>query len=167
MPSQASPAAVRYPRGAGPGVAIENNMTAIPLGKAEIRRTGKRVALLAFGSMLTPALEAGTAFNTTVVNMRFVKPLDTELVIELAKTHDLLITIEENVVAGGAGAAVNECLAAAGAKVRVINLGLPDRFVEHGDHKTSLSECGLDAAGIRRTILRYAPVEPSVRLETA
>ncbi len=161
------PTAVRYPRGTGPGAAIEINMTAIPVGKAEIRRHGKRVALLAFGSMLAPALEAGVAFNSTVVNMRFVKPLDTELVIELAKTYDLLVTIEENVIAGGAGAAVNECLAAAGSKIRVINLGLPDRFVEHGDHKTMLAQCGLDAAGIRRTILRYAPAEPSQRLETA
>jgi 1-deoxy-D-xylulose-5-phosphate synthase len=155
---QEGPAAVRYPRGTGPGVAIESEMQAIPIGKAEVRRKGKRMAILAFGSMLAPALEAGEAFNATVVNMRFVKPLDTELVIELAKTHDLLLTVEENAVAGGAGSAVNECLAAAGLAQRAVILGLPDKFLEHGDHKEMLAQCGLDAAGIRRTILRYAPV---------
>ncbi len=109
-----TPAAVRYPRGAGPGAAVDPALLTLPIGKAEIRREGKRIALLAFGSMLAPALEAGAAFNATVVNMRFVKPLDEELVRELARNHDLLVTVEENVVAGGAGSAVNECLMAAG-----------------------------------------------------
>jgi len=161
------PAAVRYPRGSGPGVAVEPEMQTLPVGKAQIRRAGKRIALLAFGSMLTPALEAGEAFNATVVNMRFVKPLDETLVLELARSHDLLITIEENAVAGGAGGAVNECLAGAGLTTRVVNLGLPDRFIGHGDHREQLAECGLDAAGIRRTILRHISAGSSAQLESA
>ena len=162
-----APAAVRYPRGAGPGAAVDPALLTLPIGKAEVRREGKRIALLAFGSMLAPALEAGAAFNATVVNMRFVKPLDEELVRELARTHDLLVTVEENVVAGGAGSAVNECLMAAGLPTRVVNLGLPDRFIEHGDHREQLAQCGLDAAGIRRTILRHAPAETPVHRESA
>jgi 1-deoxy-D-xylulose-5-phosphate synthase len=153
------PAAVRYPRGSGVGVEVEPALDALPIGRAQIRREGQRVALLAFGTMLHPALEAGEAFNATVVNMRYIKPLDTELVLELARTHELLVTVEDNAVAGGAGSAVNECLAAAGATCRIVNLGLPDRFIEHGDHKQLLAECGLDAAGIRRAILRHAPSE--------
>jgi 1-deoxy-D-xylulose-5-phosphate synthase len=162
-----APAAVRYPRGAGPGAAVDPALLTLPIGKAEVRREGKRIALLAFGSMLAPALEAGTAFNASVVNMRFVKPLDEELVRELARTHDLLVTVEENVVAGGAGSAVNECLMAAGLPTRVVNLGLPDRFIEHGDHREQLARCGLDAAGIRRTILRFTSTETPVHRETA
>ncbi len=150
------PAAVRYPRGSGPGTPVEAAMQSLPIGKAEIRRKGSRVALLAFGSLLAPALEAGAAFNATVVNMRFVKPLDDELVRELAKEHDLLITLEENTVKGGAGSAVNECLAAANLTVRVVNLGLPDEFLGQGNREQMLAECGLDVAGIRRTILRHA-----------
>ncbi len=149
------PAAVRYPRGSGPGVATEFAMQALPIGKAEVRRKGNRVALLAFGSLLAPALDAGSAFDCTVVNMRFVKPLDEELVRELAHTHELLVTLEENAVAGGAGSAVNECLAAAGLTPHVVNLGLPDEFLGQGSREEMLAECGLDAAGIRRTILRH------------
>ena len=150
------PAAVRYPRGPGSGVPVESDMQALPLGKAEPRRKGSRIALLAFGSLLQPALEAGGAFNATVVNMRFVKPLDEGLINELARTHELLITLEENVVTGGAGSAVNEYLAAANLAVRVVNLGLPDEFLGQGSREEMLAECGLDAAGIRRTILRHA-----------
>jgi 1-deoxy-D-xylulose-5-phosphate synthase len=161
------PAAVRYPRGTGPGVAVDPALEPLPVGKAEIRRTGKRVALLAFGSMLAPALEAGEAFGATVVNMRFVKPLDEDLIQELARTHELLITVEENVVAGGAGGAVNEFLVAAGLATRVVNLGLPDRFIEHGDHRAQLARCGLDAAGIRRAILRHVATNAPAERETA
>jgi 1-deoxy-D-xylulose-5-phosphate synthase len=153
------PAAVRYPRGAGPGVATEAELDVLPIGKADVRRQGKRVALLAFGNMVAPALEAGEAFNATVVNMRFVKPLDTELVLELARTHELLITIEDNAIAGGAGSGVNECLAANGVTIRIVNLGLPDQFIEHGEPKELYAECGLDSAGIRRTILRYTSAD--------
>jgi 1-deoxy-D-xylulose-5-phosphate synthase len=148
------PAAVRYPRGTGTGVAVDPALEPLPIGKGEIRRQGKRVALLAFGGMLSPALEAGTAFGATVANMRFIKPLDEELVLELARTHELLVTVEENAIAGGAGSAVNEFLAAAGVVTRIVNLGLPDRFIEHGEPRELLSACGLDAAGIRRVILR-------------
>jgi 1-deoxy-D-xylulose-5-phosphate synthase len=151
------PAAVRYPRGTGPGVAVGTDFDTVPLGKAEVRRTGRGVALLAFDSVLAAAIEAGEAYNATVVNMRFVKPLDEALVRELAQSHSLLITIEENVIAGGAGGAVNECLAAAGLTTPVVNLGLPDEFPEHGDPRQLLGEYGLDAASIRRTILRHAP----------
>ena len=162
-----APAAVRYPRGVGPGAAVDPALQTLPIGKAEIRRTGTRIALLAFGSMLAPALEAGAAFNATVVNMRFVKPLDEDLVRELAGTHNLLVTVEENVVAGGAGSAVNECLIAAGLSTRVINLGLPDRFIEHGDHREQLAQCGLDTAGIRRAILRNVATDSPAERETA
>jgi 1-deoxy-D-xylulose-5-phosphate synthase len=161
------PAAVRYPRGTGPGVAVDPALEPLPVGKAEIRRTGKRVALLAFGSMLAPALEAGEAFGATVANMRFVKPLDEDLIRELARTHELLITVEENVVAGGAGSAVNEYLVATGLATRIVNLGLPDRFIEHGDHRAQLARCGLDAAGIRRAILRHVAVDTPAERETA
>jgi 1-deoxy-D-xylulose-5-phosphate synthase len=140
-------------------------MRALPVGKAEVRREGKSIAILAFGTMVAPALEAGAAYGATVVNMRFVKPLDEELVIELARSHGLLVTVEENVVAGGAGAAVNECLAEAGMTTPVVNLGLPDEFPEHGDSRVLLAQFGLDAAGIRRTILQYLPQGVTVRAD--
>jgi 1-deoxy-D-xylulose-5-phosphate synthase len=146
------PAAVRYPRGAGPGVEVAKPMHALPVGRGEIRREGKRVAILAFGAMLAPALEAGAELNATVANMRFVKPLDRELVFRLATHHDLVVTIEENVAAGGAGAAVAEALAADGVTVPMLILGLPDRFVEHGDPQLLLTECGLDGAAIVRAV---------------
>ena len=147
-----TPSAVRYPRGTGPGVAVRAEMAALPVGKGEVRREGKRVAILAFGSMVKPAQDAGAELNATVVNMRFVKPLDRELVFRLATTHELVVTVEENVVAGGAGSAVEEAIAADGLAVPVVKLGLPDRFVEHGDHAQLLAECGLDAAGIAGAI---------------
>ncbi len=148
------PAAVRYPRGPGPSGAVERTLQPIPIGEAELCRRGKTVALLAFGSMRAPALEAAAATDATVVNMRFVKPLDTRLLNEIAASHPLLVTIEENAVTGGAGSAVNEYLTAIGYPGRVVNLGLPDRFVEHGEPREILAEYGLDAAGIRRVILR-------------
>src|SRR5258706_2744887 len=147
-----TPTAVRYPRGIGPGVEVVKEMTALPVGKAEVRREGKRVAILAFGSMLTPALAAGNELNATVANMRFVKPVDHELAYRLATTHDLVVTIEENVVAGGAGAGVAEALAADGISVPLLHLGLPDAFVEHGDAQLLLADCGLDFQGIVRAI---------------
>ncbi len=149
------PAAVRYPRGSGPGAAVEAGMRALPIGRAEVRRRGERVALLAFGDRLAPALEAGAAFGATVVNMRFVKPLDEALIGELARAHELLITIEDNAAAGGAGSAVGECLLRAGIAIPLVQLGLPDRFIEHGESGELLADCGLDAAGIRRAILRH------------
>ncbi|MBV6476272.1 MAG: 1-deoxy-D-xylulose-5-phosphate synthase [Rhodocyclaceae bacterium] len=148
------PSAVRYPRGHGPGVAPEQALTPLPLGKGEIRRTGVRVALLAFGSLLAPALEAGDILNATVANMRFVKPLDHALVRELAFGHDLLVTIEENSVIGGAGAEVARSLEEQGLNTRLARLGLPDRFTEHGDSTVLLAQLGLDAASIAESIKR-------------
>jgi 1-deoxy-D-xylulose-5-phosphate synthase len=142
------PASVRYPRGKGPGVTVNKTMAALPLGKAEVRHQGGRIAILAWGSMVTPALEVGKQMGATVVNMRFVKPIDTELVLELAKSHDVLITVEENVLAGGAGSAVNDLLQAQQILMPVLNIGLPDSFVEQGTREELLSLCGLDVQGI-------------------
>jgi 1-deoxy-D-xylulose-5-phosphate synthase len=149
--------AVRYPRGVGPGVEIQQQMTALPWGKAEVRRRGgqkpgRRIAILAFGSMVAPALVAGAELDATVVNMRFVKPLDLELLFELAVNCDLLVTVEENVIGGGAGSACAESLAAAAIEVPVLMLGLPDRFIDHGDPSRLLALEGLDATGIRKSI---------------
>ncbi|MDQ3028245.1 MAG: 1-deoxy-D-xylulose-5-phosphate synthase [Pseudomonadota bacterium] len=146
------PSAVRYPRGAGPGVELRKEMKALAVGRGEVRREGKRVAILAFGSMLAPALEAGEALNATVANMRFVKPIDRELAFKLATTHDVIVTVEESVIAGGAGSAVAEALAADGLAVAILMLGLPDAFVEHGDPQQLIADCGLDAAGIVRAV---------------
>ncbi len=142
------PASVRYPRGKGPGVAVNKTMTALPLGKAEVRHQGSRIAILAWGSMVTPALEAGKQLGATVVNMRFVKPIDEQLILELAKSHEVLVTVEENVLAGGAGSAVNDFLQAQHILMPVLNIGLPDSFVEQGTREELLSLCGLDVQGI-------------------
>jgi 1-deoxy-D-xylulose-5-phosphate synthase len=160
-----TPAAVRYPRGSGPGVAIEPALSTIALGKGEIRREGKRrarrVAILAFGSMLHPALAAAESLDATVANMRFVKPLDVDLVLSLAREHEALVTVEENVIAGGAGSAVAEALAAAGVVVPILHLGLPDAFPEHGDPALLLGETGLDAKGIAAAVeARFATRKP-------
>jgi 1-deoxy-D-xylulose-5-phosphate synthase len=146
------PAAVRYPRGCGPGIATQREMKALPLGKGEIRREGKKVAILAFGSMLQPALAAAEKLDATVANMRFVKPLDTALVYQLAASHDLLVTVEENAVMGGAGAAVMEALQSANVTISTLVMGLPDTFIEHGSPEKMLAECGLDADGIAAAI---------------
>ena len=152
------PVAVRYPRGSGPGVPVVAAMTALPVGRAEVRRESARrhhrIAILAFGSMLQPALTAGEALDATVVNMRFVKPLDVDLLVRLASQHSAFITVEENVVAGGAGSAVSEALIAAGTTVPILHLGLPDRFPDHGDPAEILRECGLDGDGIAAAIQR-------------
>ena len=146
------PASVRYPRGKGPGVAVIKAMTALPLGKAEIRHHGSRIAILAWGSMVTPALVAGKQLGATVVNMRFVKPLDEGLLLELAKSHDHFITVEENVLSGGAGSAVNNFLQAQRILMPVLNIGLPDRFIEQGTREELLAICGLDSQGITAQI---------------
>jgi 1-deoxy-D-xylulose-5-phosphate synthase len=144
------PSAVRYPRGAGMGVAPSKEMSALPVGKAEVRRQGKGVAILAFGAMLKPALAAGEALDATVVNMRFVKPLDTALLERIAAEHHLIVTVEEHQVMAGAGSAV--CEALAGTDRKLLLLGLPDRFVDHGDPAKLLSSLGLDAQGIESSI---------------
>ena len=152
-----SPAAVRYPRGSGPGVEVRKDMAALPVGKAELRREGRRVAILAFGSMLRPALEAAAGLDATVANMRFVKPLDTEMLRQLAQAHELLVTVEEHAAMGGAGSAVCEALAALGIERQVLLLGLPDRFIDHGDPAKLLASVGLDAEGIRKAIQNAIP----------
>ncbi len=143
-----TPTAVRYPRGYGSGVAPRKEMQALSLGKGEVRRTGSGVAILSFGSMLGPALVAADSLNATVANMRFVKPLDTELVLHLGREHALLVTIEENTIQGGAGSAVAECLQQHGMTNALLQLGLPDRFLEQGETEKMLAACGLDATGI-------------------
>jgi 1-deoxy-D-xylulose-5-phosphate synthase len=152
-----TPSAVRYPRGTGPGVKIDAALEPLPVGKGEIRRQGRKIAILAFGSMLGPALEAGDALNATVANMRFVKPLDEELARTLAQEHDLLVTVEENTIQGGAGSAVAECLQRHGLYPAMLHLGLPDEFVEQGEHAQLLAACDLDAAGIMAAIRRTIP----------
>jgi 1-deoxy-D-xylulose-5-phosphate synthase len=158
------PAAVRYPRGGGLGVPVEKEMRALPIGKGEVRREGRRVAILAFGTVLKPALEVGEELDATVANMRFVKPLDDELVAQLARSHALLVTVEDNVVMGGAGSAVAESLAAQGIVAAVLQLGLPDRFIDHGDQNQLLALAGLNKDGILASIrARLAQLAPHVR----
>ena len=152
-----TPSAVRYPRGTGPGVKVQKEMLALPIGKGEIRRQGKKIALLAFGSMLTPCLAAAEELNATVVNMRFVKPLDDDLVASLAASHDLLVTVEENTVMGGAGGAVTESLNSQRICVKVLQLGLPDVFIDQGDHAQMLADCGLDKNGIIQSVRSILP----------
>ncbi|MGE5793700.1 MAG: 1-deoxy-D-xylulose-5-phosphate synthase [Bacteroidota bacterium] len=154
-----APAAVRYPRGSGPGVAVEKEMRALPIGKAEVRREGRRVAILAFGTVLKAALEAGEELDATVVNMRFVKPLDDALVQSLARSHALLVTVEDNVVMGGAGSAVAESVAAAGLAVPMLHLGLPDHFIDHGDQNQLLAAAGLSKDGILASIRKRLSAE--------
>jgi 1-deoxy-D-xylulose-5-phosphate synthase len=150
------PAAVRYPRGTGPGVPVQKALSTLPLGKADVLREGHSIAVLAFGSMVQPALEAGERLGATVVNMRFVKPLDDELVTRLAADHALIVTVEENAVMGGAGSAVAECLAAHDSSPSIIHIGLPDRFVEQGSRNELLEACGLTAEGILRRIADHS-----------
>jgi 1-deoxy-D-xylulose-5-phosphate synthase len=157
------PAAVRYPRGAGTGAAIEPTLDTLPIGKAEVRRRGARLALLAFGAMVPAAEGVGAELGATVANMRFVKPLDRELVLELARTHEGFVTLEDNAVQGGAGSAVAELLAAEGVLLPILHLGLPDVFLEHASREQLLAEVGLDAAGIRAAILRRFPASAPVR----
>ena len=153
------PAAVRYPRGQGPGMKVEREMQALPIGKAELRRRGRDLALLAFGGMVAVAEAVAERLDATVVNMRFIKPLDEALIVQLAAEHRVLATLEENVVAGGAGGAVNECLAARGISIPVRHLGLPDRFVEQGERGELLAECGLNVDGVLRQLTAWDQVD--------
>ncbi len=146
------PSMVRYPRGGGTGSVPATSLDTLPLGKGEIRRHGKGIALLAFGSLLTPALAAGDELDATVVNMRFVKPIDAELIVELAGNHSLLVSIEESAVIGGAGSEIERVLGERGIKVPLLRLGLPDRFIDHGEQGQLLAELGLDSDGIVRTV---------------
>ena len=146
------PVSVRYPRGTGPGAEVQKIMQCYPIGKAVVRRKGSKVVILAFGSMVTPSIEVGNKLDLTVVDMRFVKPLDEELILDLATEHDLIVTVEENTIAGGAGSAVNEFLAKSSVIMPVLNIGLPDYFVGHGKPAELLDECGLNARGIEKSI---------------
>lgn len=151
------PAAIRYPRGTGTGVAMDTSLDTLPLGKAERRRRGHGLALLSFGAMLEPASRLAAELDASLVNMRFIKPLDEDMVLELARDHDAFITLEDNAVAGGAGSAVAECLAAHGITLPILHLGLPDAFLEHGSREEVLAMAGLDIDNLRRAIQARFP----------
>ena len=151
------PAAVRYPRGSGPGSAVDASLDTLPIGKAEIRRDGAKLALLAFGAIVPAAEAIGAELGFTVVNMRFIKPLDRALILELAKTHEGFVTLEDNVVAGGAGSGIAELLAAENIQLPILHLGLPDQFQHHASREDLLAEAGLDVAGIRTAVLARWP----------
>ncbi len=151
------PSAVRYPRGTGPGAEISLTLDTLPIGKGIVRRQGNKVAILAFGSVVTAALQVAESLDATLADMRFVKPIDLDLIQTLAQSHDYLITLEENVVMGGAGSAVAEVLAELKLNKPTLHLGLPDRFVEHGDPAVLLARCGLDAAGILASLKKFVP----------
>ncbi|PNG55665.1 MULTISPECIES: 1-deoxy-D-xylulose-5-phosphate synthase [unclassified Variovorax] len=160
--AQDHPVAVRYPRGAGAGVATPPGLEALPFGKGELRRSGRRIAIVVFGTLLQPALKAAAALDATVLNMRWVKPLDVELLLKTVATHECVVTLEEGAVMGGAGSAVIEALQAADVQRPVLQLGLPDRFIEHGDPARLLASIGLDAAGIEQSIReRFGASEPA------
>jgi 1-deoxy-D-xylulose-5-phosphate synthase len=161
------PAAIRYPRGGGPGAVISKSLETMPIGKADLRRRGHGIAILSFGAMLAPAAEVAAELDATLVNMRFVKPLDEALILELAKDHDGFVTIEDNAVAGGAGSAVAECLAAHGVTLPILHLGLPDVYLEHGTREEVLSEAGLDLPGIRQAIRTRFPKAGSLSQASA
>ncbi len=158
------PAAVRYPRGNGPGVEVEQEMQALPIGKAQIRREGKNLVIMSFGAMLETAMFAGAELNATVVNMRFVKPLDEELILAMAKTHGGIVTVEENVIAGGAGSAVAELLATHDLQIPLLHLGIPDAFIEHGSQDSCRRDAGLDKTSVLRTIRRWWPTETQAQI---
>jgi 1-deoxy-D-xylulose-5-phosphate synthase len=151
-----SPSAVRYPRGTGSGAAVAAEMTALPVGKAQIRREGRSgLAILVFGTLFESARKIAERLDATLVNMRFIKPLDEELTIEVAERHRALVTIEENAVMGGAGSAVSEVLAAAGVQIPTLHIGIPDKFIEHGSRDTCLAAAGLDLAGLTANIEQW------------
>jgi 1-deoxy-D-xylulose-5-phosphate synthase len=151
------PAAIRYPRGIGPGAAVRKELDVLPIGKAELRRRGHGLAILSFGAMLAQATVVAAELDATLVNMRFVKPLDEAMILELARTHDAFVTLEDNAIAGGAGSGVAECLAAHGIVKPVLHLGLPDVYLEHGSREEVLSMAGLDLPGIRNAIRARFP----------
>jgi 1-deoxy-D-xylulose-5-phosphate synthase len=163
----ASPSAIRYPRGTGPGVAIATEMTAMPVGKGQIRREGRSgMAMLVFGTLLESARKIAERLDATLVNMRFIKPLDQELLIGIAGRHRAIVTIEENAVMGGAGSAVGEALAAHGVQLPLLHLGIPDRFVEHGSRDTCLAAAGLDLAGLSASVDQWWALKTTERLRS-
>jgi len=160
------PAAVRYPRGQGPGVSVATSLEPLPLGQGNIERRGKRIAFLSFGALLQEALVAGAHFDATVANMRFIKPLDETLLLDIAAKHDLLVTMEDNVVLGGAGSAVNEVLAAHQQLIPVLNLGLPDQFQDQGTREQLLTDAGLDSGAIIAAVESFLDHEPLAKHAT-
>jgi 1-deoxy-D-xylulose-5-phosphate synthase len=163
-----APAVVRYPRGSGPGVALVSEMSALPIGKAQLRREGKSgLALLAFGALVAPAAQIAERLDATLVNMRFIKPLDEELIVALATRHRALITIEENATQGGAGSAIGELLSAEGLHIPLLQIGIPDRFIEHGSREGCLAAAGLDAAGLAASVERWWALQAPERLRSA
>lgn len=149
------PVAVRYPRGVGPGITTEEQMCALPIGKAQVRRSGGGIAILAFGTMVTPCEVVAENLGATLINMRFIKPLDEDLIVEMTESHELLVTVDENVIAGGAGSAVNEVLAARGIVQSITNIGLPDRLLQHGSREDMLADAGLTSEAIEASIRVY------------
>ncbi len=160
------PAAVRYPRGQGPGIEVDASLTPLPLGKGKIERQGQRIAFLSFGCLLPKALTAAEHYDASVANMRFIKPLDDNLLLELAASHDLLVTLEDNAVMGGAGSAVNESLAAHRKLIPVLNLGLPDCFQDHGTREELLTDAGLDSNAIIAAVDAYLDHQPLAKTVT-
>jgi 1-deoxy-D-xylulose-5-phosphate synthase len=162
-----SPSAVRYPRGTGPGVPISSEMVALPVGRAQLRREGRcGLAILAFGALVEPARKIAERLDATLVNMRFIKPIDEELVVDIASRHHAIVTIEENVVMGGAGSAVSEVLAANGVQLPTLHLGIPDRFIEHGSRDTCLAAAGLDLAGLTASVEKWWALQTPERVRS-
>jgi 1-deoxy-D-xylulose-5-phosphate synthase len=162
-----SPSAVRYPRGTGPGVPICAEMAALPVGRAQLKREGRSgLAILAFGALVEPARKIAERLDATLVNMRFVKPLDEELIVDIAARHRAIVTIEENAIMGGAGSGVGEVLAANGSLLPVLHIGIPDRFIEHGTRETCLAAAGLDLAGIGSSVEDWWALQTPERIRT-
>jgi 1-deoxy-D-xylulose-5-phosphate synthase len=155
--AQNHPVAVRYPRGAGVGVAAGTDLDTVPLGKAELRREGTGLCILAFGTLLYPALEVAEKLNATVVNMRWAKPLDEAMILQMAAKHSCLVTLEDACVMGGAGSALGEFLQKSNLQVPLLSLGLPDQFIEHGDYNLLMTKCGLDVGGVSNSIKQRFP----------
>jgi 1-deoxy-D-xylulose-5-phosphate synthase len=162
-----SPSAVRYPRGTGSGVAVAAEMTALPVGRAQVRREGRSgLAIFAFGTLVESARNVAERLDATLVNMRFVKPLDEKLVLALAARHRAIITIEENAIMGGAGSGVGELLAANGVHLPLHHIGIPDRFIEHGSRDTCLASAGLDHAGLSENIEQWWALHTQERIRS-
>jgi 1-deoxy-D-xylulose-5-phosphate synthase len=159
---------VRYPRGSGSGAAVEEGLATLTVGKAETRRRGQRIALLAFGALVIPAVKVAETIGATAVNMRFVKPLDAALLLDLARSHEAFVTLEDNAIAGGAGSGVAELLAAHGISLPILHLGLADTYLEHASREELLAESGLDVAGIESAIrARFANLIPLAPMRSA
>ncbi len=164
----AGPSAVRFPRGCGPGVPLVAEMTALPLGRAQIRREGRSgLAIVAVGALVDSACKVAERLDATLVNLRFVKPLDEDLLISIAARHRALITIEENATIGGAGSAVAELLASEGLQVPLLQIGIPDRFIEHGSRDSCLAAAGLDLAGLSASVERWWLMQSPERIRSA